>query len=200
MTREAATNNQAIGVRPYEMARRHEAAEPEARLPSFDARFSELFHRSFDRLARVLDRLSGEPDLAADVVQDAFVRLYQRGSFPDAPEAWLISVALNLFRNARTTQRRRERLLTVFRGASVHSDPAPRPDEGVVADETRVRVRSAIDQMPERDRQLLLLRAEGYSYRDLAGALGIQESSVGTLLARAKESFRHFYMDGPHAP
>lgn len=171
----------------------------EAPLPSFDAQFSDLFHRSFDRLARVMDRLSGEPDLAADVVQDAFVRLYQRGSFPDAPEAWLISVALNLFRNARSTQRRRERLLTVFRGAAVHADPAPRPDEGVAADETRIRVRQAIDRMPERDRQLLLLRAEGYSYRDLAGALGMQESSVGTLLARAKESFRHFYMDGPHA-
>lgn len=173
--------------------------ESEGVLPSFDEQFSELFRVNVDRLTRVIDRLSGEPDLAADVVQDAFVRLYQRGSFPDSPESWVISVALNLFRNAKSTKRRRERLLTVTRGAAVHSDPAPRPDESVAADETRARARQAIDRMPERDRQLLLLRAEGYSYRDLAGALGINEASVGTLLARAKESFRDLYTEVHHA-
>ena len=133
-------------------------------------------------------------------MQDAFVRLHQRGSFPDAPAAWVISVALNLFRNARTTERRRERLLSLDRGARAHSDPAPSPDDRLVADETQARVRRAIEHIPERDRQLLLLRAEGYSYRELAESLHILETSVGTLLARAKESFRHAYRDGPHAP
>ncbi len=177
----------------------HDRSRPEALAQSFEERFSELFYQHFERLARVISRLSGEPDLAADVVQDAFMRLYQRGTLPDAPAAWLVTVALNLFRNARKTKHRRERLLTVFRGAAAHSDPAPRPDERVAADETRVQVRRAIDQMPERDRQLLLLRAEGYSYRELASALGIHEASVGTLLARAKEDFRACYTDGPHA-
>lgn len=168
-------------------------------LSSFDERFSALFHANFDRLARVITRISGEPDLAADVVQDAFVRLHQRGSLPESPAAWVISVALNLFRNARTTERRRGRLLTTVRGASSHSDPLPAPDEGVAADDNRERVRRAVDQMPDRERQLLLLRAEGYSYRELATALGIHQESVGTLLARAKELFRHHYSDGPHA-
>ena len=186
-------------VRSVPLAIFRDSPEREGPVASFDQRFAELFHQHFDRLARVMDRLSGEPDLAADVVQDAFVRLYQRGSFPDAPQAWLITVALNLFRNTRTTRRRRARLLTVSRGAAVHSDPAPRPDEAVAADETRVQVRSAIDRMPERDRQLLMLRAEGYSYHDLAKALGISEASVGTLLARAKEKFRASYRSGPHA-
>jgi RNA polymerase sigma factor (sigma-70 family) len=166
-------------------------------LASFEAQFAVLFRDHAARLTRVIDRLSGEPDVAADVVQDAFVRLYQRGSMPDTPEGWLISVALNLLRNVRSTGRRRERLLTAARGAAVHADPAPRPDEEVAADETRQRVRQAIDQMPERDRQLLLLRAEGYSYRDLAVALHLHEGSVGTLLARAKERFRDGY--GPDA-
>jgi RNA polymerase sigma-70 factor (ECF subfamily) len=41
----------------------------------------------------------------------------------------------------------------------------------------------------------LLLRAEGYSYKEIAEALMIQEASVGTLLARAKRAFRELYED-----
>ena len=65
----------------------------------FDALFSELFEREFPHLFRYLDRLSGEPDLAADLVQEAFVRLNDRGEMPDRPALWLVTVALNLFRN-----------------------------------------------------------------------------------------------------
>ena len=54
-------------------------------------------------------------------------------------------------------------------------------------------MRRALDRVPERDRHLLLLRAEGYSYREIAAALQIQETSVGTLLARAKRAFRDNY-------
>ena len=164
----------------------------------FESLFSELFRNHVERLTRILDRLSGEPDLAADVVQESFVRLYNRGSLPDAPEAWLISVALNLLRNARSTDRRRAFILA-GRGEAL-ADPAPPADERVAAAETYQRVRKAIDQMPERARQLLLLRAEGYSYRDLATALELNERSIGTLIARAKESFREHYGGEPRAP
>jgi RNA polymerase sigma-70 factor (ECF subfamily) len=49
--------------------------------------------------------------------------------------------------------------------------------------------------MPERERQMLLLRAEGYSYKDIAEALSLQETSVGVLLARAKRAFLAVYED-----
>ncbi len=166
---------------------------------TFDAQFASFFRLHVSRVTRVLDRLSGEPDLAADLVQDAFVRLYHRGAMPEAPEAWLISVALNLLRNARTTVRRRARLLE---GAEVEVQPgaALSPDAGATGVETRQLVQAALSLLPERDRQLLLLRAEGYSYRDVAHALGLHEASVGTLLARAKEQFRTHYRGGLDAP
>jgi len=47
-----------------------------------------------------------------------------------------------------------------------------------------------LDSLPERERQMLLLRYEGFSYREVAHALAINEASVGTLLARAKTAFR----------
>jgi RNA polymerase sigma factor (sigma-70 family) len=166
---------------------------------AFQDSFVALFQAEFPRLYRYLDRLSGEPDLAADLAQEAFVKLYRRGALPDAPQAWLITVAMNLFRNVKSGRSRRSRLLTVARGEAVLADPPPSPEQITVDEESRRRVRAALDRLPERERQLLLLRAEGYSYRDLASVLGLNEASVGTLLARARAAFRQRYEDAADA-
>jgi len=147
------------------------------------------FTGEFPRLFRFLNRLTGDADLASDLAQDAFVRLYSRGSMPDEPCAWLISVALNLFRNTRTTAARRRRLLTPFRAEAVMADPPAVPGVALENEARREQVRRALRRLSERDRQLLLLRAESYRYREIAAALELNEASVGTLLARAKRAF-----------
>jgi RNA polymerase sigma-70 factor (ECF subfamily) len=91
-------------------------------------------------------------------------------------------------------------LLTVARGERVQADPAPSPEETTIAGDTRQRVRRAIDHLPERERRLLLLHAEGYAYRDIAAALELNERSVGTLLARARRAFRQCYEGSADAP
>ncbi|MBK8233563.1 MAG: hypothetical protein IPK72_24040 [Candidatus Eisenbacteria bacterium] len=60
-------------------------------------------------------------------------------------------------------------------------------------------MRRAIETLSEREQSLLLLRTEGYSYRELALALDLEESSVGTLLARAKRAFRAAYEEAHDA-
>jgi RNA polymerase sigma factor (sigma-70 family) len=160
---------------------------------SFRDDFVKLFDAQFHRLYRYMNRLSGDPELASDLAQEAFIRLYRRGSLPDAPEAWLITVSMNLFRNVKSTRARRRRLLTAVRAEAVMADPPPLPGESGVGADPDERPRVALDQMPERDRQMLLLRAEGFSYREIAIALELNEGSVGTLLARAKRSFREAY-------
>ena len=156
----------------------------------FEGAFAALFREQFPRLFRYLDRLTGEPELAADLAQETFVRLYRRGALPDVPGVWLVAVAMNLLRNARSKRSRRVRLLTPARGEQAHADPAPAPDRAVADLSTRRRVRAALDELSERERQLLLLHAEGYRYREIAGALGLNEASMGTLLARARRAFR----------
>jgi RNA polymerase sigma-70 factor (ECF subfamily) len=162
-------------------------------MTDFDNRFRVLFQTEFPRLFRYLDRLSGEPDVAADLAQEAFIRLNRRGAMPDRPGSWLISVAMNLFRNLRSTEARRRRLLTVARAESVLADPFPTPYQSSDATASSERVRAAIGSLPAREQRLLLLRAEGYSYRDIAAALELNEASIGTLLARAKRTFRKAY-------
>ena len=156
----------------------------------FQHGFRCLFEAEFSRLFRYLDRLGGDPDLAADLAQEAFVRLYRRGSLPAAPGPWLATVAMNLFRNHKSTRSRRARLLTLERAAHSHSDPAASPSSEVDAAESGRRVREALLRLADRDRQLLLLRAEGYSYEELSGILGIPPGSVGTLLSRARAAFK----------
>lgn len=152
----------------------------------FDESFALLFEAQFPRLFRYLDRLSGEPDLAADLAQEAFIRLYRRGVMPDRPEVWLVTVALNLLRNSRSTYTRRLRLLARWTQPAESTEPSPERSEAEP-------VRTALRQLPEREREMLLLRAEGYSYREIATALNLNEASVGTLLARAKRAFREAY-------
>lgn len=166
-------------------------------MPSFEEHFTILFETEFPRLYRYLDRLSGDPDLAADLAQESFVRLYRRGSMPDRPGPWLVTVALNLFRNTRTMSARRGRLLSLARAEATLSDPPPLPGQSGSSESDRVRV--ALNRLSQRERELLLLRSEGYSYRELARALSLHEPSIGTLLLRAKQAFREAYEHVPDA-
>ncbi len=172
--------------------RKHPKSAP-ASPDSFDDAFRQLFAEQFPPLFRYLDRLSGDSALAADLAQEAFVRLFQRGELPEHPPAWLVSVAHNLFRNERGRARRHLRLLAGAPPDLAMSDAPPPPDRAVLRQGQREAVRAALEEIPERERQLLLLRYEGYSYQEIARALDLNEGSVGTLLARARSAFRTGY-------
>jgi RNA polymerase sigma-70 factor (ECF subfamily) len=139
-------------------------------------------------LFRYVDRWCGDAALAADVAQETFIRLYQRGRLPEEPRPWLVSVANNLLRDEHRRVTRRKVLLEQHVGDEGGNHRDERPDVALLTEERRRSVRAALDELPSRERALLLLRHEGYSYRDLAR--DIRESSVGKLLARAGERFR----------
>ena len=162
--------------------------------------FVVVFQESFEPLHRYLNRLSGDCDLVSELAQEAFIKLYQRRSPPADPAAWLFTVATNLFRNAKTKRTNRARLLTPQRALLSHSDPAQTPDEHSEAEEAKQRVRVALHKLGDRERSLLLLAAEGHSYRDMSGILRLREASVGTLLRRARAAFRSAYEETEHAP
>ncbi len=160
----------------------------------FDDAVTELFRTQFDALYRYMDRLSGDADLAKDLAQEAFVRLYQRRSMPDNASAWLVQVATNLYRDSRRNSQRREAIAerNTLRIAPPDQLAA---DATLLEAETRSRVRTILDALPLRDRQLLLLRHEGHSYREIAQITGIAPGSVGTLLIRATQAFRRAFGD-----
>jgi RNA polymerase sigma factor (sigma-70 family) len=163
---------------------------------AFEQSFRTAFADHFQSVFRYLDRLTGDDALAADVAQDAFARLYLRGAMPDDVRAWLAVVSNNLLRDERRRRTRRIRLLSRRSPDHTVADPPPSPDERVFSEERRLAVRAALAALSERDQQLLLLRHEGMSYRQLAAALALGESSVGVMLARACAAFRAAVLGG----
>lgn len=162
---------------------------------SFAAAVAALFDQRFAGLHRYLQRLSGDTGVAEDIAQETFCRLFDRGALPDEPVAWLIAVASNLLRDDRRTIGRRLRLLQQFDHAAQDGSPVIQPDAMVLGAERRQQVRLALERLSFRDRQLLLLRHSGFSYREIAGALEIPETSVGTTLLRAGAAFRVAYQE-----
>jgi RNA polymerase sigma-70 factor, ECF subfamily len=152
--------------------------------------FDALFRRLYPPLFRYLNRMTGDSDAADDMAQEAFVRLLGRNMPEDEARLWVFTVATNLLRDRGRTLRRRERLMEASDWRP--SSPAA-PDEALERARTVGRVRNALDQVPARDRQMLLMREEGFRYDEIAQAAGVAPGSVGTLLARAARRFAAAY-------
>jgi RNA polymerase sigma factor (sigma-70 family) len=144
-----------------------------------------LFAQHHEPLHRYLARLTGDPDLAADAAQEAFVRLLEQQPPPDEPRPWLFRVATNVVRDTARAGNRHRVLEMDGRAQGVHGD-RPRPPDRVVDRQTAQRMmRTALEALNEKEKQALLMREEGFKHREIAEALGTTTGSIGTLLRRA---------------
>lgn len=150
--------------------------------------FEATFERHHPALFRYLHRLVGDPDVAEDIAQEAFLRLLDHPLPEDEARPWLFTVATNLVRDRARMRKRRRRLLEEEKGTVEPSAPDP-PDTRVERVERIQTVRRALERVGERDRELLLMRQEGFRYKEIAEAVGVAPTSVGTLLARALRRF-----------
>lgn len=152
--------------------------------------FESAFERHHASVFRYLQRLTGDPDRADELAQETFVRLLDHDVDPSSLESWLFTVATNLVRDGARTRKRRQELLDVERPSP---DPADPPDEALLRDERRRKVRRVLDGLDRRDREMLLMREEGFSYAEIGDAVEVKTSSVGTLLSRALDRFAEAY-------
>lgn len=153
-----------------------------------------LFRRLYPTLFRYLHRQIGDEDAAADIAQEAFVRLLRHPLPEEDARPWLFRVAGNLLRDRARQKKRRGRLEPVVRDRTAPSRPAP-ADEAAERRERIHAVRGALNALNERDRGMLLMREEGFTYREIAEVAGVAPASVGKLLARALKRFREIYLN-----
>ena len=150
-----------------------------------------LFEEVYPPLFRYCNRLTGDPDAAEDLAQEAFVRLLDRG--PRGParglRVWIFRVATNLVRDSARQSSTRRRILA----GSPPPDPVAGPETDMERVETIREVRAALEQISPRDREVLLLRQEGFSYKEIAQVVKVSPTSVGTVLARALKRFAAVY-------
>jgi RNA polymerase sigma-70 factor (ECF subfamily) len=150
-----------------------------------------LFREHYARMVSMLTRLTGDRAHAEEVAADVFHKLSQRPELlagQDDLTAWIYRVATNAGLDAvRTNTRRRKR--EEVAGIDAHAPAAPDALDSMLLEERRSRVREVLESLKPREAQLLLLRANGLAYRELAQTLGVEPGSVGTMLARAEAEF-----------
>ncbi len=144
---------------------------------------ADLFREYYASLGRMLTRRTGDADRAEEIAQEVFARAVVAP--PRNPRPWLFAVALNLVREEGRRTVIRDRRLVLYRAEQ--SDAFESPDEAYDRDERIAAVRAALDTLTERDRDALLLKAEGFSYDDIAATLGLSRGAIGTTLSRARQ-------------
>ena len=157
----------------------------------FDEAFT-LHHRTVFRTARSVVQ---DPGLAEDVTQEVFIRLYKHMdsiSDLDMLRPWLIRVALNVARNTLRgnirANTRDENYVKESVEGSIFSVESEFEQKAEVSEINR-----ALNKVKEPLRSCLVLKQQGLSYREIAESLSLNESSIGTYVARARAEFMRFY-------
>jgi RNA polymerase sigma-70 factor (ECF subfamily) len=152
-------------------------------------RITELYQEYHASLVRMLYRRTGDADRAEDLAHEVFARAL--ATPPENPRPWLFAVALNLVRDDGRRAVRQGRRLELLRAEGPSSAPAP--DQELDRVEQAATVREALDSLVHRDREVLLLKAEGFNYDEIAATLGLAKGAVGTTLARARRRLVEAY-------
>jgi len=160
------------------------------------AAFRELIELSSPRIYRLALRVVRDPDEADDVVQETYIRAWDRIEElrdPAAVTGWLSRIARNAARDRlRWWKRLRREPFDDATGlarlmAEAQTRGARSPDEELASAETSAALARAVAALPERQRVVLLLReVDGMSYEEIAEALGIPIGTVESRLHRGR--------------
>ena len=160
-----------------------------------EADFRGTFQQHYGRIVDILVRILGDRGHADEVANDAFWRLYRQPKLQSDGNVggWLYRIATNLGIDAlRMSARRRQHEDAAGRIAQESIQDGPLDD--LLREESRRRVRRVLSLLKPAQAQLLILRSAGLSYKEIADALEVKATSVGTMLNRAEEEFRSRYV------
>ena len=170
-----------------------EQVEPETPALGFDEAFM-LHHRAVYHTAYALLRDRG---LAEDVTQETFLRLYRHQESAPQTEGlrpWLLRVAINVAHNTiRARTRAGAREAEFFKQTGGTDATATAIDADYERQTEIEAARAALEKIDEPMRSCLLLKQQGLSYREIAQTLQVNESYVGSLIARGRKEFVRVY-------
>ena len=158
-------------------------------MKSRDEAFETLFKSEYARVAAIANRVLADPQEAEDVAQEVFINFHRLHS-PSAQfaPAWLHRAAAHTALNRIRGRKRRERreLAQAPHEASHILDP----QRMLEVSEDRRMVRAALARLAPKPAAVLVLRASGLSYSEVAEAIGVGTGQIGTLLRRAETALR----------
>jgi RNA polymerase sigma-70 factor (ECF subfamily) len=156
----------------------------------FRSIFREHYPRVLATLLRIVRSRAEAEELASEVFLKLFRQVRPAENFSNLG-GWLYRTATRTGLDALRSRRRRER----YEGQAAEPEETIEANPAALAlrNEQQRRVRAALGRMKPLHAQLLLLRHAGLSYAELAEALKVKASSIGTLLVRAEAQFARFY-------
>lgn len=138
---------------------------------------------------RFARRLTGNADLAEDLVQETLARVLKRWpSLVDesAFRSWMMQILVNADRDRRRKKQSQQTLLKDGESEQITAE-TPEPFENAVAGEMREKIEEALNGLPERQRQVAWLRfGEDFDAKEIANTLEISTANVHACLSLAR--------------
>jgi len=166
------------------------------------ASFETLMHKYYGRVLNFVYRFIGRKDIAEDLTQEVFIKVYQSvASYrPQAKfQTWVFTIArnasLNELRKLNQTSFSLDETLENEEGEALRpqmEDPKTSlPDIKVLEEEKIALIQTAIQSLPANQRTAVLLRRyEEFSYEEIAKTMNCSVEAVKSLLSRAKENLK----------
>lgn len=160
--------------------------------PSSDReRFNALVREHYARLCYFVRRYIDAPDDAEDIVQDVFVRVWERVHDLDFDDP--LPYLYQATRNAATSALRKHAVRMRWRDAELREGAGvlPRADTRVEDEEFRAAVAMAVAELPDRCREIFTMhREQQLSYQEIAHILGLSPKTVENQIGRALRMLR----------
>lgn len=158
-----------------------------------DITFEALFKQNYVYVVKQILWIIKDQTTAEELAQEVFLQLY-RTDWKEVENlrGWLIKsstyVAYNYIRSEKRHQARVDKEIQY---QEIQNDPSL--DDQWIRKEEITKVQIVLRKMKEQDRTILLMKFSGFKYKEIAQALQIDVSSIGTLLVRAKLKFRKIF-------
>lgn len=159
--------------------------------------FAALVKRYQSRIINAVSRLISDRDRAQEIAQETFLRVFihrERYRPSGKFSTWLYTIAMNLAKNEIRRRVRSRAVVSLEKlieatgdGGSFVADPGPGPDRSFRRREIQAKVTGAIDRLPRKFREVLVLRdMQQLSYEEIGEVLHIPGGTVRSRINRAR--------------
>lgn len=141
--------------------------------------FEDIYNENYKTMFHVAQKMVGDGEVVADIVQEVFVYLYERinaGKEVQFPKSWLYRATINRCVDYLNKQKR-------FKSLDYMADFKVE-DDSIEKKETNAMVQVALTKLKPQEKALVVLYSEGLSYKEISEVSGIKFTSIGKMLSR----------------
>lgn len=153
-----------------------------------------MFDRYFERVRNYIFYRCGDPELATDITQDTFMRIWEKGLKPEKgkEKALLFKIAGDIF----ISDYRRKQTALKFAGVARQEHENPSGDHEVDYKELKANYEKTLSAMNEKQRVVFLMsRYDGLKYKEIADHLNISVKAVEKRMNQALDYLKKHLKD-----